>query len=87
MKILGAGILFMNKLKKILHGRKIAICGIGKFQEDFEYVFDTIKPKFYISDSFSGVEYHDLPVYKTQDLKKNNLENILIIVCCLSLFF
>lgn len=85
MKILGAGILFMNKLKKILHGRKIAICGIGKFQEDFEYVFDTIKPKFYISDSFSGVEYHDLPVYKTQDLKKNNLENILIIVCDLKI--
>lgn len=73
--------LFMSKLEKIIYGRKIAICGIGKFQEDFEYIFHTLKPEFYISDSFDGVKYHDLPVYKTQDLKEQDLENILMIVC------
>lgn len=74
----------MSRLSKILNGRDIAICGIGKFQEDFEYVFDALKPRFYISDDFEKKQHKGLPVYKTFELKNVNLENILIIICDLS---
>lgn len=74
----------MSRLTKILKGREIVICGIGKFQEDFQYVFDTLKPKFYISDDFDGEYYKDLPVYRTFELKNMDLDNILIVVCDLN---
>ncbi|MCI8307287.1 MAG: radical SAM protein [Lachnospiraceae bacterium] len=74
----------MSRLTKILKGREIAICGIGKFQEDFEYVFDTLKPKFYISDDFAGKLYKELPVYRTYELKEADLNNVLIVVCDLT---
>lgn len=74
----------MSRLAKILKGREIAICGIGKFQEDFEYVFETLKPKFYISDDLQAKQYHDICVYRTSELKNVNFENVLIIVCDLN---
>ncbi len=74
----------MNRLKAMLKTKKIAICGIGKFQEDFEYVFDTLKPEFYISDGFNGKAYKGLCVYRTSELKACDLSHILIIVCDLS---
>lgn len=70
-----------NKLKKMIDGKEVAICGIGKFQEDFEYVFETLKPKFYIADDFDGKTYKGLDVYRTTELKQCSLDNILIIVC------
>lgn len=35
-------------IEKAIRGKKVGICGIGKFQEDFEYVFQEIRPLFYI---------------------------------------
>ncbi len=70
-----------KKLEKIISGRKIAICNIGKFQEDFEWVFFDIKPDLYIDDEYDGESFKKIPVRRTNEINKANIVRYLVIVC------
>jgi len=36
----------MKGLLEIVNGRKVAIVGLGKYQQDFEYIFDELDIDF-----------------------------------------
>lgn len=69
------------KIESLTHGKKIAIYGIGRFQKDFEYVFDSLNPVYYIWDNYCESTYEDKPVYSTSEFKKIYNDDTLIIIC------
>ncbi len=62
-----------------LKNREVAIYKIGKFQEDFEYIFDFLKLKYYV-DNFSG-EYKGSPVISIDEFLQKKDSKVLLIIC------
>lgn len=70
----------MKKLSEMISDRNVAICKIGKFQEDFQYVFDWVHPTCYIDDSYSEKTYNELPVHRVSELGEAP-SPLFIIIC------
>lgn len=64
--------------RKLLQEKKVALYGIGKIQEDFEYIFDWINIEFYITDHCEKKTLHDKPVFQLSEIDS---ENLLVIIC------
>ena len=69
----------MKALFEIVNDRKIAIVGLGKYQQDFEYIFDELDIDFYIADK--GDADVKRPVLQIDEVSKEELENHLVIIC------
>lgn len=71
----------MNKLREILSGREVAIAGIGKYQQDFEYVFEEVRPIMYIVEDGSTDLHNGRRVVPVEEVRELELDNLLIIIC------
>lgn len=72
----------MSALDCFINGRRIAIFGIGKMQEDFEYAFQDISISFYVtSDNNKNRTHHSKPVYCLSQLCEHFDGNTLLVAC------
>jgi len=71
----------VKKLREIIAGRKVAIAGIGKYQQDFEYVFEELTPEIYITKDNDIKVYNGKQVVDVEKIREIDLENTLIIIC------
>lgn len=63
----------MKDLFELLKNKEIAIYGLGKRQEDFEYIFHWIDVKYYISKTYNKKTYHGKLVFTPANMNKTNL--------------
>lgn len=71
-------------MKHTLNDKRIIIYGVGKVQADFEYLFDTFPPEYYVVDNietFDRSRHGDLPVFSKERLLTENRREVMIIIC------
>lgn len=65
----------------VFQNKKVVIYGIGRFQMDFQCIFDTIEVAYYVSEDTSEQKMFEKEVRNPEYLKEEKDENLLVIVC------
>ena len=61
--------------------KKVIICGVGKIQNDFQYIFTQYEPEWYIWTENSYKYREDMEIYPYDHLEKEDMNNIEVIIC------
>lgn len=62
----------------MFENKKVIIWGTGKFQKDFQYIFDDIYPAYYVTEDNNCLTDN---VFSAQKLLEEDRDDLLIIVC------